>query len=139
MARAWRLQTFGSERLGDLFLEDASDGVHQLDVASGTKRAIAASQIEFREAIKDPDRVKDWFLEDLAERAQQKGCTPGKGQCIGYKIPCVFKESADMPDNMYVADLYELVSFMGDVHRQINDVPDGEKMRHKVQSNPEQS
>lgn len=81
--------------------------------------------------------MKDWFLADLAVQAQERGYSPGKGQCVGYKIPCVFKESADIPDNMYVADLYEFVSFMGDVHRQISDQPDGGQVRMKIQPSPE--
>jgi hypothetical protein len=60
--------------------------------------------------------MKEWFLEDLAAQARQKGLSPAKGQCVAYKIPIVFKESANMPDNIYVADLYEFVSFMGDLH-----------------------
>jgi hypothetical protein len=45
----------------------------------------------------------------------------------------MFKESTGMTDNLYVADLYQYVSFMGDVHRQINDVPDGGQVRIKLQ------
>ena len=81
--------------------------------------------------------MKDWFLEDVAEQAEQKGFRPGKRQCIGFKIPRVFKQSADMPENMYVADLSDFVPLMGDLHRQINNVPDGGKVRIKIQPGPE--
>ncbi len=122
---------------GDLFLEDVHGRVHRLDVTSGTISAIATSCIEFREAAKDAGKKRDWFLEELAEQAEQKGCSPRKRQCVGNKIPWVFKERANMPENMYVADLYEYVSFMGDMHRQINDVPDGGKVKIRVQPRPE--
>lgn len=32
---------------------------------------------------------------------------------IGFKDPVVFAESANVPNNAYVADLYEEVSFLG--------------------------
>ena len=39
-----------------------------------------------------------------------------------------------MLDNVYVADLYEYVSFMGDLHEQLKDVPDGRQVRLRVQA-----
>ncbi len=53
-------------------------------------------------------------------------------QCIGFKIPVVFRESANSPDNAYVADLYEQVAFLGDLHRQIAELPDGATVRLHV-------
>jgi hypothetical protein len=43
----------------------------------------------------------------------------GLRQCVGFKMPLVFSESREVPANAYVADLYEQVSFLGDLHRQI--------------------
>lgn len=140
LLQEWQWLTAGEFRLlaanafGDLFLQDVQGKVHRLDVTGGTISAIAASPAGFREAAKDTANKKEWFLEELAELAERKGCSPGKGQCVGGKIPFVFKESANRPDNMYVADLYEYVSFMGDLHRQISEVPDGGEVRIKVQS-----
>lgn len=42
-------------------------------------------------------------------------------------------ESADMPYNVYAADIYEYVSFMGDIHHQLHDVGDGGKVRLRVE------
>lgn len=119
---------------GDLFLKGATGTVHRLDVTSGSVSAIAPSAKEFSETAKAAGARADWFLEGLAVQAEQKGLSPGKGQCVGYKVPAVFKESADTPNNAYVADLYEYVAFMGDLHRQINGVPDGGKVQIKIQS-----
>jgi hypothetical protein len=43
-----------------------------------------------------------------------------------------FAESANVPNNVYVADLYEEVSFLRDVHRQIADNPNGAKVTLRV-------
>jgi len=123
---------------GDLFLQDAGGSVHRLDITGGTISVIATSTAEFREAAKDAAKKQDWFLEELARQAEGQGCSPGKGQCVGGKIPFVFAQSTSAPDNMYVADLYEYVSFMGDLHSQIKNVPDGGQVRIKVQARPVQ-
>src|ERR1051326_799256 len=124
---------------GDLFLEDDKGRVHWLDVTAGTMSALALLASQFQEASKGTASRKRWFLEELAERAEQKRFRPGRGQCVGYRIPSVFKESSNAVENMYVADLYEYVSFMGDIHRQIRDVPDGGNVRIRIEGDPGQS
>ena len=47
-------------------------------------------------------------------------------------------ESADMPDNVYAADIYEYVSFMGDIHHQLQDVGEGGKVRLRVEPRTKQ-
>jgi hypothetical protein len=121
---------------GDLFLHDAHGIVHRLDLTSGTLIEVAASVDEFRETASDPEKKREWLLEDLAAQAGRNGCSPGKFQCIGGKIPFVFEQSATAPNNLYVADLYEYVSFMGDIHSQMKDVPDGGQVRLTVQPPP---
>jgi hypothetical protein len=123
---------------GDLFLQDTSGSVHRLDVTSGTISVIATSAVEFREAAKDTDKKKYWFLEELARQAEGQGYSPRKGQCVAGKIPFVFAQSANASDNMYVADIYEYVSFLGDLHSQMKDVPNGGQVRIKVQPRPVQ-
>lgn len=123
---------------GDLFLQDVGGRVHRLDVTSGTIFLIATSTVGFREAANDADKKKDWFREELAEQAEGRGCSPGKGQCVGGKIPFVFAQSASAPDNMYVADLYEYVAFMGDLHGQMKNIPDVGQVRLKIQPRPVQ-
>jgi hypothetical protein len=85
---------------GDLFLQDVHGGVHWLDVAGGKFSTIANSTKKFREAGTELSNKEEWFLEERAKEAERKGYSPGKGPCVGSKIPWVFKESADMPDNV---------------------------------------
>jgi hypothetical protein len=129
---AGRFLLLAVNAFGDLFLEAADGSVHRLDVTSAKFSVIAPSARDFVKAASEPEKQRDWFLGDLVRQAAQKGCTPGKGECVGYKIPAVFKESANAPNNVYVADLYEFVSFMGYVHRQMKDAPEGSKIRLKV-------
>ena len=122
---------------GDLFLKDVHGCVHPLEVTGGTISEGANSGEEFRFAADDPPKKKEWLLIDEEDKAGRKGYGPGKGQCVGSKIPWIFKESASMPDNLYGADLYECDSFMGDLHSQIHSVPDGGQVRIKIQPRPD--
>jgi len=44
---------------------------------------------------------------------------------IGFSVPLTFAESGS-PDP-FVADLYEHISFLGDLNRQISSLPDGQR------------
>ena len=112
--------------------------MRRLDITSGTIFLIMTSTVGFREAANDADKRKDWFLEELAKQAGGRGCSPGKGQCVGGRIPFVFAQSANAPDNMYVADLYEYVACMGDLHGQMKNIPDDGQVRLKIQPRPVQ-
>jgi hypothetical protein len=46
-------------------------------------------------------------------------------------VPLIFAESGS-PDTPYVADLYEHISFLGDLNRQISSLPDGAKVPIRV-------
>ena len=71
-------------------------------------------------------------FEKLAEQsAWARGLKPGATQCIGFSVPLIFAESGS-PDTPYVADLYEHISFLGDLNRQISSLPDGAKVRVRV-------
>jgi hypothetical protein len=57
---------------------------------------------------------------------------PTATQCIGFAVPAVFAESGSA-NTPYIADLYEYVSFLGDLNRQISSLPDGAKVKLQVQ------
>jgi hypothetical protein len=123
---------------GDLFLKNTQGTVCRLDVSGGEISEIADSETEFRTLGGESGNQKQWFLVDEEKQAAQRGYVPKKGKCIGCKVPWVFKESAMVPDNLCVIDLYQYVSFMGDVLGQMQDVADGGKIRLRVIPLPEQ-
>jgi hypothetical protein len=121
---------------GDLFLRTAEGKVLCLNVGNGTLAEVAESESSFKDSLKHSDKRKLWFAEQQLEAFASRGLNPNDLQCIGFKVPVVFSESANVPNNAYVADLYEQVSFLGDLHRQIADSPDGAKVRLKVGQPP---
>jgi hypothetical protein len=100
----------------DLFLRDASGQVYCLDVAVGKLTKVADSETQFRELATTRKKEDEWFAAADEKAALAKGLAPDITQCIGFSVPLVFAESGS-PDTSYIADLYEHVSFLGDLNR----------------------
>ncbi len=121
---------------GDLFLRTNERKILWLNVGGGTLTEIAESELAFEHSLAESAKRELWFAEQQLAAFAERGMKPNDLQCIGFKTPVVFAESRSAPDNAYVADLYEQVAFLGDLHRQIADVPNGGKVRLKVGQPP---
>ena len=119
---------------GDLFLRTVEGKALCLNVGDGTLAEVAESESSFKDSLEHSAKRELWFAEQQLEAFADRGLKPNDLQCIGFKVPVVFAESADVPNNAYVADLYEQVSFLGDLHRQIADTPDDTKVRLKAEA-----
>ena len=103
----------------------------------GTLTEIAESELRaLNIALAESAKRELWFAEQQLAAFAEHGMKPNNLQCIGFETPVVFAESRGVPGNAYVADLYEQVAFLGDLHRQIADVPNGGKVRLKVGQPP---
>jgi len=105
------------------------------------RRYVFANQRQegFEHALAESAKRELWFAEDQLVAFAKQGLKPNDLQCIGFKTPVLFAENRTLPDNAYVADLYEQVSFLGDLHRQIADVPNGGKFRLRIGQPPTDS
>jgi hypothetical protein len=92
---------------------------------------IADSEAQFRKLATTHEKREEWFAEADEQAAAARGLKPNASQCIGFSVPLVFAESGS-PDTPYVSDLYDHVSFLGDLNRTISSLPDGTKVRIKV-------
>jgi len=119
------------DAFGDLFLREESGKILKLDVSVGQLTEVSRSEEEFRVAAASVEKRAEWFKEEDERAAGEQGLAPGSHQCIGFKIPLMFAQSG-RPGDAYVADLYELVGFLGDLNRQVATLPDGTKVRLKV-------
>jgi hypothetical protein len=111
------------------------------DAASGAvstfgRTEVAESESSFKNSLEHSAKRELWLAEQQMERLAENGMKPNDLRCIGFKTPVVFAESANVPENAYVADLYEQVSFPGHLHRQIAEVSNGGKVRLKVGQPP---
>jgi hypothetical protein len=117
---------------GDLFLRDEAGTIFKLDIAIGQLKQIAKSEAEFRNLARTKEKREEWFAERDESAAAAGGLKPGPEQCIAFKTPILFAEG-DAPNNAYVGSLYEQVTFLGDLHRQISELPEGTKVQFRLQ------
>lgn len=116
---------------GDLYLREKEGKILRLDVAVGQIQQVAESEEQFRKLASTNDKQEQWFAASYETAAVRRGLKPGVDQCIAFKTPLVFAESGT-PNSVYIADLYEQVSFLGDLHRQLKDLPDGAKVQLRL-------
>lgn len=136
----WRWLLSGPRRLiarsafGDLFLLDESGSVSRLDISIGSVIKIADSEADFLNLLKNPENRDQLFGEADETAFASKGLVPNESQCIAFDIPLVFKErGARKP---YLVDIYENVSFLGDLNEQVANVPDGQEIKLIVGPRP---
>ncbi len=123
---------------GDLFLEDSEGAILRLAISGGQLERISESLEKFKESAQGFEKRKVWFFEDFEISMTEQGLRPPRGQCLGYKMPIVFKETNGAATNVYIADLHEYVSFLGDLHFQMRNVSDGGNVRLVIGPNREQ-
>jgi|SRR5579864_842352 len=109
---------------GDLFLRDPSGQVFRLQVDIGKLTEVADSQ-----------ERDEWFSANDEQVASLKGLKPNAEQCIAFSIPIVIAERG-RPNPPYVANIYEHLSFLGDLNRQISNLPDGAKIQLRIEPKP---
>lgn len=110
---------------GDLLLRDDTGEISLLDINLGVLEYASTGGT-------DPASLFPIAFDDqIAGRYRAAGLHLQPGKCYGLKIQEVTGGSFDV-DNIYIATIAEYVSFMGDFHCQIKDVPDGGKIQIKI-------
>ena len=126
-----RMTLLAKNVFGELFLQDEVGAVFWLNTTTGELSKVSHSKTEFLEMSQTMEKQGEWFVKQEARAYAQRGLDPSSRQCIGFIIPAVFTEGGT-PETAYTADLYEYVSFPGELHRQMADQPNGSKVRLNV-------
>jgi hypothetical protein len=113
--------------VGDMFLADGRDIVFWLDTGAGTLQQVASSPEEFRQLMQQPEHANKWFIPQLVGDLMMRGVRLARGQCYSYKIPPVLGGSI-APDNFAPTDLSVHFSILGQIHRQVKNLPPGTKI-----------
>jgi hypothetical protein len=107
---------------GDLLLRDTSNDIYLLDINSG-------ELLQAEVSSENPETLfPDYFDGCLAHKYRQAQLFLKPGTCYGYKRQTVIGGSYEV-ENVYIADVRDYVSFMGDFCSQIKDIPDGTKVK----------
>lgn len=116
---------------GNLIVRDVDGKFWRLCPEDCYCTVIAADRQSLDALATDQQFLQDWSMRDLVSLAQDKlGPLPeGKKYCL--KIPGVLG-GAYGGDNLATISLLELVQSSGHIAKEIQDIPDGVKVRLKV-------
>lgn len=110
--------------LGDLFLRHDDGRIFWLDSGWGQLTEVASSADEFKQLMGQPDNANEWFIPQLVGDILTAGQQLGPGQCFTYKQPPVLGGVIE-PDNFEPSDLQVHFGILGQIHRQVKDLPPG--------------
>jgi hypothetical protein len=110
--------------LGDLFLRRTDGPIFWLDAGWGRLTEVAASAEEFKQLMVQPENSNEWFVPELIGDILSSGKRLGPGECFGYKVPPVMGGEVE-PDNFEPTDLQVHFSILGQIHRQVKNLPPG--------------
>jgi hypothetical protein len=133
LLRDWRwllgnsMQLLIVSALGDMFLADAEGHVHWLDTGSGQLEQVAGSAEEFKRLMQQRENADQWFVPELVGDLMASGMRLAPGQCYSYKKPPVLGGEIEL-GNFEPTDLSVHFSILGQIHRQVKDLPPGTKI-----------
>jgi len=111
--------------MGNAFVRDAATGaVALLDVGTGELIEIADSVDAFRSLLDDAVFVGEHFLVNDWIAVREAGKVLASGQVFGYIQPPALGGAFE-PDNLEPTDIAVHFSVNGQIHRQVQDLPDG--------------
>ena len=110
--------------LGDLFLRHHDGRIFWLSAGWGQLSEVAASAEEFERLMVQPENASEWFVPQLVGDILGSGQRLAPGQCFGYKVPPVLGGQVE-PGNFEPTDLQVHFGILGQIHRQVKDLPPG--------------
>jgi len=117
--------------LGDMFFQFDSESVYWLNTGVGEITKVAESVDEFNQKL-NTDIAEEWFLPSLVEDLYLAGKPLKLGQCYTFVIQPIFAECKYEVFNINPVDAKEHFGLTGDIHRQIQELPDGASVKFTV-------
>lgn len=111
----------------DMFLRAADGSIGMMNVTWGTIDTLAPDTSVFERMARERENQENWFLTDMLTKIEHAGLILGNGQCFGFKVPLRLGGEMDL-SNIEVSSVSVYVSIMGQIHRQLKDVPPGAKI-----------
>jgi hypothetical protein len=71
-----------------------------------------------------PENANEWFALQLVGNLLTSGIRLGPGECFGYKVPPVLGGEVNL-NNFEPTDLQVHFGILGQIHRQVKDLPHG--------------
>jgi hypothetical protein len=118
-------------KFGNVILEDGSGAVWRICPEELSCTRIASGANEFEELRGTPDFVEEWSISRLVAEAERRFGEQEKGRCFCLKKPGVLGGEYHI-DNVGTISVTELLSFSGNIGRQVAELPDGAEIEIKI-------
>lgn len=116
---------------GHLVLRDRQGAFWYLDLELRTLDRIAEDETGLFAHMGDPEVREMWQADALVTRAKDKLGAAPEGHCYSLSIPALL-EGNYASDDFWLPPVTELIACMGDIERQIRNLPDGSNITLKL-------
>jgi len=110
-----------------------SGSVHLLHVCDGSIEKVAESRENFRRLVDEDNNGNDWFMIPFIDKLVGAGKLLKKGRCYSFVLPPVLGGEYTV-ENTCDLNVEEHFSVYASIHHQIKDLPDGTRVRLKVEA-----
>lgn len=110
--------------MGDVFAQSDSGEVCFIDVVGGEVIPVCDSSEAFEEALDDDEFIDEFFYPERVQELIAAGLKLGGRLVYSHKLPLVVG-GEDEATNFETTDAVVHVSVHGQIHRQVQDLPDG--------------
>lgn len=112
---------------GDAFFEHTTSEISLLDTVQGTFSILAPNYDAWKIALNDQKQFRDWFLVEFLADLLSAKLARKKSECFSPLLPQKIGGSWD-PANFKACDPLVHFSVLGQIHRQVKDLPEGTKI-----------
>lgn len=112
---------------GDVFLRRVDGSIAFLDTYVGSCTTVAQSYEQWKTMLDDPDRLEAWFRGGLIEELLTAGLRREPAECFSPYLPQIVGGTWE-PSNFHACDLLVHLYMLGQIHRQVKDLPAGTKI-----------
>jgi hypothetical protein len=117
-------QVVAISNIGDLFLKDDEGKIIWMDASVGELKEAADSFEAFQLLMNDNECQENWFMSSLIEELQMDGIRIQDNQVYSFKVlPTLGGDYSS--DNLEPTDIVVHFSFVGQIQKQIKDLPEG--------------
>jgi hypothetical protein len=120
-------------RFGDLFIVMDSGSVHLLRVCDGSAEKVAENREDFYRQVDEDNNGNDWFMIPFIDKLVAAGKLLKEGRCYSFVLPPVLGGEYTI-ENTCDLNVAEHFSVYASIHHQIKDLPDGTRVRLKVEA-----
>ena len=126
----------GSPALDLLATREAALGTVNARLNAGAHDVVADGEEDFLEQLDDEEALEEWLMVGLVDELREAGTVAQAGQCHGFKLLPVLGGEYDA-ENVYTGPLEAYWGACGDVHRQIDELPDGASIEIEIPDPPD--